>query len=121
MKLIADESVDKPIVEQLRKDGLSVAYVAEDNAGASDDKVLELANSSNALLLTADKDFGELVYRLHRISHGVILIRLSGLTANLKSQIVSAAFKDHSAELLNAFTVISPESIRVRRSTQDAE
>jgi predicted nuclease of predicted toxin-antitoxin system len=55
-----------------------VLYVAEMDPGISDEKVLAAANDINALLLTTDKDFGELVYRLRRISAGVLLIRLGG-------------------------------------------
>ena len=116
MKILVDEGVDKPIVERLRQDGLQVSYIAETNSGVDDDTVLDLAKENSALLLTADKDFGELVYRLHRVSHGVVLIRLSGLTASMKATITSEAIKEHGEELENAFTVITPDSIRIRRS-----
>jgi|SRR5208337_3244841 len=80
MNFLADESVDFPVVQRLRSDGHEVLYVAEMDPGVSDEKVLAAANDKNALLLTADKDFGELVYRLRRISAGIILIRLAGLS-----------------------------------------
>lgn len=54
--------------------------------GISDDIVLELANSEGVLLLTADKDFGELVFRLRRVSSGVVLVRLAGLSPIKKSE-----------------------------------
>lgn len=63
MKLVADESIDRQIVEHLRKDGHLISYVAEMEPGISDDFVLNLANREHALLLTADKDFGEMVFR----------------------------------------------------------
>ena len=56
MKFLADEGVDKQIVDRLRQDGHSVWYVAEMEPGISDDEVLNLANRENAILLTADKD-----------------------------------------------------------------
>ncbi len=64
MNLLADESVDRPIVEQLRQDGHDVLYVAEMEPGIPDDVVLQRANEHQALLVTEDKDFGELVYRV---------------------------------------------------------
>ena len=116
MNILADESVDKPIVDQLRQNGLLITYIAESNPGVFDDVVLELANKNSLMLLTADKDFGELVYRLRRATRGVILLRLSGLTAISKAKITSSAIKEHSAETENAFTVISPDSIRIRHA-----
>lgn len=66
MNFLADENVDRQIVERLRCVGFNVRYIAETDAGISDDEVLDLANSEESLLLTADKDFGELVFRLKK-------------------------------------------------------
>lgn len=115
MNFLADEGVDKPIVEILRQDGYSVLYIAEMQPGISDDIVLDIANQQGALLLTTDKDFGELVFRLSRLAKGVVLIRLAGLSPQKKAEIVASAIKQHLAELTEAFTVILPGSIRIRR------
>ncbi|MCX7839148.1 MAG: DUF5615 family PIN-like protein, partial [Anaerolineae bacterium] len=72
MNFLADESVDRQIVERLRQDGHRVWYVAEMKPGISDDSVLALANQEPAILLTADKDFGEMVFRQRLYTHGVI-------------------------------------------------
>jgi predicted nuclease of predicted toxin-antitoxin system len=114
VNLLADESVDAPIVERLRLDGHDVAYVAEMRPGITDDEVLDGANRSESLLLTGDKDFGELVFRLHRVNSGVVLIRLSGLSPLLKAGIVSDATRKHGREMAGAFTVISSGMVRIR-------
>ena len=72
---MADESVDQPVVDRLREDGHHVLAVAEMPPSIPDEAVLTLANQQGALLLTADKDFGELVFRQRRVSAGVLLIR----------------------------------------------
>lgn len=54
MKIVADESVDWPVIERLREDGHEVTAIVETCAGAPDDRVLEAANASGAILLTAD-------------------------------------------------------------------
>jgi predicted nuclease of predicted toxin-antitoxin system len=115
MNLLADESVDQPIIDRLRQDGHDVVYMTELSPSVSDDEVLRQANSRSSLLLTGDKDFGELVYRQGHVHGGVTLIRLSGLSIGLKSNIVSAAFRDRGAEMIGAFTVISPGVVRIRR------
>jgi predicted nuclease of predicted toxin-antitoxin system len=116
MNLLADESVDRPMVERLRQDGYEVLYIAEMEPGIADDIVLERANERTALLLAADKDFGELVFREGRLSSGgVVLIRLAGLLAERKAGIVSDAFREYHAEFGHCFSVISPGRIRIRR------
>jgi predicted nuclease of predicted toxin-antitoxin system len=114
MNLLADESVDQPIVERLRQEGHNVLYVPESSPSVSDDDVLLQANSQSLLLLTGDKDFGELVYRQRRVHGGVVLIRLLGLSPQLKAQIVADAFRDRGDQMTKAFTVITPGMVRIR-------
>ncbi len=114
MNFLADEGVDFTVVQRLRSDGHEVVYVAEMDPGISDEEVLAAANDRNALLLTADKDFGELVHRLHRISAGVVLLRLAGLSPASKSELVSSVVHDHGEKLIHTFTVVTPGMIRIR-------
>ena len=90
-------------------------YIAEMAPGISDDEVLDMANENEALLLTADKDFGELVYRQHRLMFGIILIRLAGLSLARKAEIVASGINQHLEELADAFAVITSGAIRIRR------
>ena len=68
MNFLADENVDRQIVHRLRERGHVMLYVLEMDPGVSDDVVHNLANESQSLLLTADKDFGELVFRQRRVT-----------------------------------------------------
>ncbi len=115
MNFLADESKDRQIVDALRNEGFNIGYVAEIEPSISDDAVLNPANKERALLITADKDFGELVFRLRRLSAGVILIRLAGLSPIKKTEIVTSIIKKHSNELIESFSVITPTGIRIRR------
>lgn len=72
MNILADESVDRSIVDTLRQEGHRVVYVAELDPEISDEQVLHEANLRGAVLLTLDKDFGELVFRQGLINEGVI-------------------------------------------------
>jgi predicted nuclease of predicted toxin-antitoxin system len=116
MKFFVDESIDKQVVDRLQADGHEVWYVAEMDPGIPDDLVLIRANQKMAILVTADKDFGELVFRQKRISNGVILVRFAGLSSERKAELVSTAIDQHISEIENAFTVIVPGTIRIRRS-----
>ena len=76
MTFLADEGVDRQIVERLRLDGHEVSYVAEMAPGIMDEVVLRESRDSSSVLITADKDFGELVFRQRQASTGVLLVRL---------------------------------------------
>lgn len=82
--------------------------------GTSDDEVLSHANQRQALLVTTDKDFGELVFRQGKVNAGVLLLRLAGATPAQKAQIVSAALTAHGSEMQTAFSVITDKILRVR-------
>jgi predicted nuclease of predicted toxin-antitoxin system len=114
MNLLIDESVDRQVVDKLRQDGHNVVYVSEMDPGISDDVVLSMANNMGAVLVTADKDFGELVFRRQQINAGVLLVRLAGLSQQPKAELVAAVVRDHSTELVGAFSVLSPGMIRIR-------
>jgi len=114
LKIVADESVDRQIVERLRIDGHHVVYIAEMQAGIADDVVLDVANREDAPLLTADLDFGDLVFRQRLLTPGVVLIRLAGLPPDSKADIVAMVVNAHGAELPDAFTVIAPRGLRIR-------
>lgn len=113
MNFIVDESVDRQIAEALRQHGHSVTYIAEVGPSISDEAVFDIANKQHALLITADKDFGEMVFRDGRlISDGIVLIRLSGLSSETKSDLVVRTIKEHENELPCHFTVITPGKVR---------
>lgn len=117
MNFLADESVDRQIVERLRLEGHSVWYVADTDPGVSNGDVFEMANQKSAVLLTADKDFGELVFYQRLINQGVVLIRLAGLSPTRKAGIVASAVTSHLPELPQGFTVVTHNAIRIRRRT----
>lgn len=115
MNLFADESVDRSIVERLRMDGHQVEYVAELSPSISDEEVLRQANDRGVVLITADKDFGELVFRRSLVHPGVVLLRLGGRPREARCDLVSGVIRDHASELPGAFTVVTPDTLRIRQ------
>lgn len=63
MQLFADENIAAQIVHQLRELGHDVLYPPETQLHADDDVWLEKARREERILITVDKDFGELVFR----------------------------------------------------------
>lgn len=115
MKLVTDESVDAAVTARLLADGHDVTDVSRVMPGSDDETVLRAADNASALLVTEDKDFGELVHRLDRAHHGVLLVRLDGEPSGVKADVVSTALRDHGGEMLGAFGVVTARALRIRR------
>lgn len=116
MKLLADENIEREFIEALREADFDVLSVRESYIGFADDEILRAAVDEKAVILTYDTDFGELVFRFSLQSNGIILLRVHGLSLAEKTQITIQAIREHEAELENAFTVISENSVRIRKS-----
>ncbi|MDZ4845929.1 MAG: DUF5615 family PIN-like protein [Chitinophagales bacterium] len=114
LQFVADKGVDAPIVHVLGGAGYNVLYIAEEAPKTGDDKVLLMANDQQRILITLDKDFGELVYRLHQSHTGVMQVRLGGFKPKRKAEIVLEAVKKHEEKLIDAFTVIHKGIIKLR-------
>lgn len=111
-QIVADESVDFRIVVQLRQIGLTVYAIVEQQPSIKDEEVLSIANENDALLITEDKDFGELVFRLQLPHRGILLIRIADVQEKIVS-VVRTIAKYH-AELLNKFSVINGNKLRIK-------
>ena len=72
----------------------------------------QIACEKQALLLTEDKDFGELVFRLQLPHHGILLIRIE--KAELKIFSVALAIQQHYEEMINRFSVINSNKLRIK-------
>lgn len=116
MKFLADENFEPQFVERMRREGHEVIFLEEYEAGIEDVRVLEIAVTENAVVITNDKDFGELVFRHSKNSKGVILLRLYDLKLAERIEITIKAIREHKAKFANAFTVISENSVRIRKS-----
>lgn len=114
MKFLADECCNSGLVASLRNDGHNVAYVIEEKPGISDDDVLQSAFDEGRILLTEDKDFGELVYRLNKPARGVILIRINVEERREKWHRLKALIDSHGARLLGNFVVVDMNKFRFR-------
>lgn len=120
MRFLADEGVDRQVVEALRAVDLDVTYVAELDPGIRDPEVLALAVREQRLLITSDKGFGELVFRQRRASHGVILLRLAGVDPAVKAERVASVIQQHGAGLPGSFTVVTSRLTRIRPAARPA-
>jgi len=114
LKFLADECCDAGLVASLRDLGHDVTYVIEEKTGSSDDKVLTTAYNEGRILLTEDKDFGELVYRLRKPSAGIVLIRIDVKDRHMKWPRLKTLIEKYEERLPGNFIVIHPNKYRFR-------
>ena len=113
MNFLADESCAGPVIRALHDAGHDVVAIVEVAKGATDEQVLERALNEKRVLITEDRDFGELVYARGRSSAGVILVRFHSRARRAKPATVVEAVAKLGSRLRDAFTVIEPGRVRI--------
>jgi predicted nuclease of predicted toxin-antitoxin system len=113
VRILANENVAGATVQALREAGHDVAWIADDSPGDSDERVLQRAIDENRVVLTFDKDFGELAFRRGlSASGGIVLLRLQATDAQAQSRLVIAALAGRE-DWEGHFSVIENERIRM--------
>lgn len=113
MQILADESCARPVVLALRMADHDVLSIAEVAPGAPDAAVLARGITEKRILITEDRDFGELIYAQGNPSPGVILVRFPGPTSGAKIAAVVETVAILGTRLLGAFVVVEPGRIRI--------
>lgn len=115
MRFLADESCDFAVVRTLREAGYDVTAAAELLSGAPDAVVAGLAVDEARVLLTEDKDFGQLVYATGHATSGVVLIRFPASTRRAVGAAVLAVATTFGDRLIGQFAVVEPGRVRLGR------
>jgi len=113
MQFLADESCDFGVVKALRKAGYEIKAIAEMAPGISDDEVAELSVCERRILITEDKDFGQLVYTKSQASCGIIFIRFPANDRLLLPDMIVKLVKEQNHKLYNRFVIVQPRRIRI--------
>lgn len=112
--MLADENFPAPVIAALRQRGHDVAAVAETMPGATDARVLDAAVADECLLLTLDRDHGDLIFRHgHAAPTGVVLFRLSGPRPQDDNRRMLQTL-DQPTEWIGRFTTVTNTLIRSR-------
>ena len=112
MKFLADVNIEKSIVDELRSLGYDTRWVAEDNPYLDDMSIFRIAQKENYILLTNDKDFGEIVFRQKLIPSGIILFRIKGQDSKEKVKLLKKLLASHGDKVMKYFTVITKKKFR---------
>ncbi|MBL7776444.1 MAG: DUF5615 family PIN-like protein [Saprospiraceae bacterium] len=114
MKFVADEGVDARLVRQLRALGHDVWYFAESGQRTADADILQTAIEGARILITRDKDFGELIFKKQLLHIGVILLRLEKLPTSIRIEQTLAFIESAREQLAGQFAVLTPGAARIR-------
>lgn len=116
MRFLIDASPDARHAAHLRSLGHDVTRVGTDYPAAMKDvDILALAHREQRILLTDDRDFGELVFRMRQPHAGVIYLRLDTTKFPVRAQRVEDVLAQY-ADQLDQFLVVTIDAVRVRRS-----
>src|SRR3990172_7966027 len=113
MRILANENFPGDAVNALRNQGHDVAWVRTDAPGTSDAEVLAHAQRENRIVVTFDKDFGELAFRARLpASSGIILFRISAPSPAHVARVAVAALESRT-DWAGHFTVVEDSRIRM--------
>ncbi len=119
MRFLADESCDYTVVRALVAQAHEVLAVADLSLGADDESVISLALRERCILLTEDKDFGQLVYATGLASVGVILLRFPAGVRSKIGEVVADLVNREGEGLIGRFVVVQPGRIRMSQPLGD--
>lgn len=114
MRLLVDECCDPRLVAALRQAGHDVRYVLESDSGATDEEVVALSVEQDRILITEDKDFGEVAIRHGKALPGLILIRITPERRQRKPARVLTLLAKQGDRLSGSYAVVDETTVRLR-------
>ena len=115
MRFLVDECTGPAVAEWLRGVHHDVFSVFEQGRGMDDDEIIRRALTENRVLVTNDKDFGEMVYRDRHPHRGIVLLRLENERAENKIAVMQRLLKNHADRLADQFVVVTETTVRFAR------
>jgi predicted nuclease of predicted toxin-antitoxin system len=113
LRIVADENVPGEAAEAARREGHDVAWVRTEAPGSTDEAVLAWDQAEDRILMTFDKDFGELAFR-HGLpaSSGIVLFRAGAQNPAEAVALVLAVLRSRS-DLTGHFSVVEEDRVRM--------
>lgn len=112
MKFLVDECTGPKVAKWLSNNGYVVFSVFDESRGLSDKEILLKSYTEGWILITNDKDFGEMVYRENYSHCGIVFLRLNSQRAVAKINALNQLLSIYAEQLPNSFTVVSETQVR---------
>lgn len=116
MNFLANENIPYDSIAVLRNHQHTVISIKEQTPGISDIAVLNLAKESNAIILTFDKDYGDIIFRLnYENPPSEVFFRFKGFDSFFAANTLLKIIANPTIQLQGFFTIVEQESIRQRK------
>jgi len=112
VRFLVDECTGPAVALWLTSLGHEVFSVFDEAAGISDEEVLSKAFDEDMIVITNDKDFGEMIFRERRPHKGVIFLRLGDERSANKIACMQNVLENHAGKLQGRFITISENRVR---------
>jgi len=112
--IVLDENIEAYWINLLRKHEHQIISIAESYPGISDREVMQIVEENKELLITEDKDFGELVFAYGFKNVSIIFLRYDQPEYHQIENAFLGCVKKYAASTINKFITISKTKIRVR-------
>jgi len=113
MRFLVDECKGPAVAKWLQGLHHDVFSVYDEARGLDDESIIEKANLENYILVTNDKNFGELVFRMRKPHKGVILLRLEDERSEKKIAVLQRVLESYSDKLVNNFIIVTEKTVRI--------
>ena len=114
LKFILDVGVGNKVGQYLTSEGYDTSLISTINPSMTDLEILSIAEHENRMVITMDKDFGELVYHSEKAHAGVLLLRLEDATGDEKVEVMQFIMTNFKDQLANKFCVFKNGRFRIR-------
>jgi predicted nuclease of predicted toxin-antitoxin system len=115
LKFLIDIGVGKKVEQWLKDNGYDMKAVRDSDPKATDGTILKTAVSESRMVMTMDKDFGELVFKSGKSHAGVLILRLEDANGNEKVEAVKTIMEEHEDKLYGKFCVFQSGRLRISR------
>jgi predicted nuclease of predicted toxin-antitoxin system len=119
MRFLVDECTGPAVAKWLRSSHHEVFSVYDEVRGLDDESIIEKANRENYVLVTNDKDFGELVFRKRKQHKGVVLLRLEDERSTNKIAVLHRVLESYSDKLSDNFIIVTEKTVRIVEERRD--
>jgi predicted nuclease of predicted toxin-antitoxin system len=112
---LANENFPKPSIILLRENGFHIESIQEKAAGVSDETIIQIAIHQKLIILTFDRDYGELIFRYAQDNPpGIIYFRDKGSDPLFAGKLLLKLINEEKLTFQEAFSVIEEKNIRQR-------
>lgn len=115
LKFLVDVGVGKNVEAWLRSQGFDAIALRDVDPRMSDQDAQELASKQGRIVITMDKDFGELVYRLQQKHVGILLLRMDDAQKEEKLAAIKTILSQFGDQINNSFTTYRNGKLRIRK------